>query len=1845
MNRKRPMQCTPAKRKRQKSVKAFAGKTAALLLMLAMLLSLLPAGLIKTAKAEGQGGAVTEIGSYSELARFAQQVRNGRTFAGETVRLTANLDLGGSEHPWTPIGDSKNPFKGTFDGAGHTLGGMYVTGGNAGLFAQISSAEIKNLTVSGTVSGSGSYIGGIAGNITSSTVKNCASLVDITGSNYIGGIGGYIGGSSVISGCFNEGSINGAACVGGIAGYVSTASEISSSYNRGAVSGSASSSSGVGGIAGGHKSQQPTVKNCFNAGSVSAQGSANNGGALLGACKAGKTENCYFLTGSGPDNGKGTAVTSITAQMLGDAFVQGEDGRLALAWEAQRDNSAPLTPDYFEKSELSKQLAQYITDAVESRRSRAGLSAGESLLASKDFLSGASSTGTDWMALAMGRFAPDGADSNIPVIRDGGYQAYLDAMAAYTSSTYEKNGGLLHRVKATEWHRAAVTVAALGGDPSAIGEYRGSSINLIADGSYNCKISGGPGKQGLNGWVWGLIAVNVLSSDIPDDAQYPAEDFIKEILSRQLYENGVLAGWSLGGSTDPDMTAMAIQALAPYYFDDTEYTYEGKNGTVTRSVRTCVEAALDKLGAMMDEQGRFASWGTVNSESVAQVIVALTELGIDPAKDSRFISGKGKTLLDGLLSFRDTDGGFMHTASSGWNSMANDQAAYALAAYWRFENGMRTLYDMRTAPSEETLNAISAAQEAIASIAAPSDKNYKSSVKAALAAFERVEKSERRYVRSYGRLAAALELIGGRGNLDNDSPYQIKLFVKKAPNKTVYTEGQMLDTTGLVVYARLSSGEEYEVNDYELSESGELKLGMSRIYIIRGALKTWFDITVNERIPWGGSGSAQDPYTVSDAEGLNFLSAKVSAGNGYEGVYFALACDIDLGGAAWTPIGTQKSGFAGVFDGKGFAVNGLKSAKGGLFGYASDSAVIKNLTVSGSITTNMQFVGGVLGWSNGADVINCISMADIDSMGYSGGVVGTVRAGSSVISGCAFIGSLNSPYGTALGGILGHGSANIELTIENCYTNVSGLRAGARTGITGQSSVGGIAGRIQDGSRIVSCYAAGSFTASSDAAPIIGMITSGSSAKNCYYCSDGYKSGIARGDGETVGMTAAEMKSVLAAKLGDAFKEDEYGLANGGYPLLSYQQNPSAERINAVNGRIEALSPVTAQSGQAIKEAREAYNALSEKEKPFAALSALEEAEKEYKRITGLEARRAEIIKELESLKKESDYFAAEWAEIKALLESARTEIAQASTEEQAEEIRTKYIAALDAVRTKKQVLQAKAPEITTTLRDGMTQKGSRLTFDVWARDGEGSKIAVEVTLNGQRVSYTWDDSEKTSYTLVFTNPGKNVVKVKAVSAGGAATELTYNINYEKAAPGTETGRAVWSVEIFTLGGGYLVQPVEMPIIEGETAAQQLMRLLKMNGYNIYYGGTPKASFYCAYIADGDKTAARYNGYAKGDVPDGVSRISTDINIPAMLAERLIKEGNFFDPEDIKNCDGYLGEFVVSMGSGWMYSVNNVFPNVGFADYYVSDGDVVRVQFTLGYGADIGGSAAMGGGSAGYWDTADKGELTRLIAAAGKSGLTDRENVRRAYKKALEMVQILDASQKQTDAAAEALKKALASPDKADSVKAVINAIEDIGEVTLQKEKAIIAARRAYEALTDEQKKEVSNINALINAEKALEQLKTDSCVYGHDFGEYETVKEADCTGEGLEQAKCRRCGQTQERVIPKKEHKAKDIIPAHSCTEAVTAEKRCEICGLLLEMYQVPAKEHDYSRWEEENGGEKRVCRVCGDVQYRSLTQNEGQSGTNWIPWVCGGAAVLAAAIIIIIVLLKRKKQKSEKA
>ena len=349
----------------------------------------------------------------------------------------------------------------------------------------------------------------------------------------------------------------------------------------------------------------------------------------------------------------------------------------------------------------------------------------------------------------------------------------------------------------------------------------------------------------------------------------------------------------------------------------------------------------------------------------------------------------------------------------------------------------------------------------------------------------------------------------------------------------------------------------------------------------------------------------------------------------------------------------------------------------------------------------------------------------------------------------------------------------------------------------------------------------------------------------------------------------------------------------------------------------------------------------------------------------------------------------------------------------------------------------ASGPQLKTTLRDGALQRGSRKTFDVWASNAAGQKIKCFVTLNDEELSPTWDDSEKTSYTLHFTKEGDNLVTVSATSDGGQRTQLSYRINYQKANPGDYIGSAIFSIEAFTIGCGYLIAPVSVPIYEGETSAQQLIRLLHKNGLVGYYGGRVDSAFYLAYIADGTASNAKYNNYQKSGTASSPRKLGISPSVPAILRPYLEKTMTFYDPDDYaKNWTGYLGEFAITNGSGWMYCINNVFPNVGFADSFLGDGDVVRVQFTLGYGADIGGFGAIGTEipdvsvqpSGGYFAVSDKDGLTKALCRAAQSSAFSAQNVQAAYEKAVECMAALDASQSTVNAAASALQSAVSNP-------------------------------------------------------------------------------------------------------------------------------------------------------------------------------------------------------------------------
>ena len=234
-----------------------------------------------------------------------------------------------------------------------------------------------------------------------------------------------------------------------------------------------------------------------------------------------------------------------------------------------------------------------------------------------------------------------------------------------TAASVNVNGAL-HKVKSTENSRVILALSSIGKDATSVGDW-----NLITPFNDFNWIK----KQGINGPIFALIALD--TNDYETEDATIRQQCIDFILNAQ-FEDG---GWALSGSTaDPDITAMALQALAPYKSQS--------------NVATAAEKAFATLSTIQNSNGGYASWGTVNSESCAQVIVALTTWGINPDTDSRFVKN-GKSVVDALLAhYLEDESAFEHIIDSGANGMATDQACYALVAYNRFMNGKTSLYDM-----------------------------------------------------------------------------------------------------------------------------------------------------------------------------------------------------------------------------------------------------------------------------------------------------------------------------------------------------------------------------------------------------------------------------------------------------------------------------------------------------------------------------------------------------------------------------------------------------------------------------------------------------------------------------------------------------------------------------------------------------------------------------------------------------------------------------------------------------------------------------------------------------------------------------------------------------------------------------------------------------------------------------------------------------------------------------------------------------------------------------------------------------------------------------------------------
>ena len=263
------------------------------------------------------------------------------------------------------------------------------------------------------------------------------------------------------------------------------------------------------------------------------------------------------------------------------------------------------------------------------------------------------STGGEWMVIGLAR-----SGRTVPA-------GYYDNVVEYVKAKADANERL-HPAKVTDNARVILALTSIGKDVTNVAGH-----NLLKGLDNMAYVQ----TQGINGPIFTLIALD--SHNYPTMGDVTREKLIGVILDAQLTDGG----WDLSADkADPDMTAMAIQALAPYY-------------KTNETVKAAVDKALEALSALQRSDGGFGSWGTINSESCAQVIVALTALGIDPTADSRFVKN-GLTVLDALAGFYVTGGGFRHTAGGERNGMATEQGYYALAAYYRFVNAQTRLYDM-----------------------------------------------------------------------------------------------------------------------------------------------------------------------------------------------------------------------------------------------------------------------------------------------------------------------------------------------------------------------------------------------------------------------------------------------------------------------------------------------------------------------------------------------------------------------------------------------------------------------------------------------------------------------------------------------------------------------------------------------------------------------------------------------------------------------------------------------------------------------------------------------------------------------------------------------------------------------------------------------------------------------------------------------------------------------------------------------------------------------------------------------------------------------------------------------
>lgn len=1207
------------------------------------------------------------ISSEAGLRYLQAQVAAGNSYKGQYIKLGADIALSGE---WTPIGSSSDKaFAGTFDGAGHTVSGMTVTDNTmqyVGLFGYtlngvvIKNVRLTDVNINMTEVGKSVYAGALVGFIkvdtkatASSVFDNCFASGSITVKTadkvtVVGGLAGFTDQRAAVTNCGTNVEINtdsgmGRATVGGLVAWASIRTLFENDYTLGNVTVATESDTyaNVGGMFG---QVNGILYNLYSAGVVTLNTSVeiHKAGSIAGDLAAASyADGCYYSGGSafGKEGGKYNAETvadksdimgtqafaDILHNNLAPAAVEIMAANVAAAnvtgcgdfgamtarvndrfydWTISNGtvvldsalwSSADVDASIFASGDGTEENP-YVIKTAEQLRAFAG-SMNDKLDYTGKFVALAAdidASGAEWSPIGGSEYAFNGTfngrgytvsglslgTEEAPFALDS-ENLYIGLFGVLGNGAYVKNVNV--SVAFYTKYEASAYVGGIAGYADG-NRTTGNFTGAVIDG---CNVTGTIKHVGDKGnqFVGGIVGMQYKGAVINSSSEIKASCIVK---SGDLAEVGGLVGLNNRG-----LVANCRADSDIYGSGNRENGNEGM--AVVSSLVACNAGALVNCyaaGNVETEEhstyaGMVSGWVTGIGKSyncLFDINSTMTlKVGDKEPQPVKPVESIGTKVASGVNDEGDAFTGGLVDKMTGVNGASNEAANTLNASFAAFPIDI-TVYGIENNSLKQwTFDNVFGFGDA-------------ASVTYVQPECEKIVKPELKLNDGvwYGR--------------DNDKKAVVKITVKdNAITETVVVSGE-------------GSGEAYDA-----------ALEKAKNKAIYGDFSNYEAADPNKF--GGGSGTAEDPYLISNEAQLRYLSSSINADVSWKNVYFKQTADITLNGQ-WQPIGWALNGevngkktqicaypFRGNYDG-GYSISGLtigsKDAPAdqmtsGLFGLTSgeyttnntpdgseQSVTLKNINlkdVSINVKTRYEtFTGGLVGsGQNGIYIDNCtvtgeISAETSESFCRVGGLAASVLRGA--VTNCGTdveISGITDTNHVYAGGLYGMDN---RVTTFNCY---------ALGNVTGNSTnnnkvhIGGIVG--QAGGIHYNCYAAGdviSLKSTSDAGALNGRSAGINIDYYCYYNTDAV---VKQGDIQenkaigvvtinafvegVAGKTAAELKSADFAKLlTDNASKDKAAAANEAVNKALDENGSGLAQANYYNGT--KLLTWSAESGRVV---------------------------------------------------------------------------------------------------------------------------------------------------------------------------------------------------------------------------------------------------------------------------------------------------------------------------------------------------------------------------------------------------------------------------------------------------------------------------------------------------------------------------------------------------------------------------------------------------------------------------------------------------------------------------------------